>query len=396
MARIVPDTVLASQGRWRPYGHNDVLGEKEQVVSVRAVLAGWVAVLLTAGCGITVPGAQTAPPQTCEELLALKPADRNQWGWADLPARSFYYEDYAMPNASPLTAWVEYCGRHPGAGRFDPSGDGSCETFMAATDDTKKMWLEALSVDSRMQVHPELTIEKLAGYCESPWMKDPWVQPKSAGDDFITSVVTAGSQFSSYGEWTTTSKLGYKTRYLLALGKLSRGDNPWADSASTIVARGFGRLPDPLNGAHCDYNPARDAVIPFAMVLAPLNQEPEDPVAISIGLDGPPGFGSETVTVTLEMYNETREPNCQDLGESGHAEAGWTWSDTTNVAGAQVKRLGNGFVIVRNYFTPRHPEGAKAELAEYALTGLSATAEEGDPIVEATDTVLALTDALNG
>ena len=327
-----------------------------------------------AGCAAGSPDPSGPKiPQSCADYAALSAKDRGAVadrvikGGEHVPS----YQSTGVVMASKTDQLDSACAANrdmsPDQAVFLGGSDGGaeCGAFLKLSESVKSEWLAALVKDSEYPAGVSLTPEQMSETCNSL-------------DADTDGLIRATLWFLDYPHsisWSSETKLGYKAALGLGVGALITGEAKSypANSAGGSTAT------QPIMGASCGYDPATDAMIPVVLTARNTTSKEAPATQGAFGLD----LADQLVTtVKIESLNADG-PNCTATTPQGGYSAGYSgvqWSTPTK-PGQADKAL--SVIVLKNYFSPRFPAGATAELKQYVLVG--ATVGGGDdPVVTST------------
>jgi hypothetical protein len=298
--------------------------------AVVAVVSATAVAVSLVGCS-----APEKPPKpivyTCGEFLALTPADQ------DRAFKGSTWELYSPSGAhqSESGFYRETCTGQPASTDLDDLLNAGlkpdCGIFATLPSDIQADWLDAVGSYASYKGQVELTVESLLAAC--------------AGFQ-TTSVIDAVlflADYPTYGNWASTSALGYTETMTLAMGQLVSGDKPKHPRLSDFIA-----------GEACGYDPTKDAAIPF--IVRVTNTTPTGPAKPSAAFNLYWAGGVDpTITAAVEgLYGGVA--NCV--------------TNPIGLFGTEPIESGDNltvyyFVILKNFFSPLNPAGAYGELAGY-------------------------------
>jgi hypothetical protein len=302
-------------------------------------------------------------PQTCADYLALPVEDRIVLYGGDDVAE---FTSSGAKKYSPSQLVTRWCqSQSPEAlliGISDPrklaGSDPKCSDFLELSASAQQSWI---SVGAEVDGWDNpIDRETAVMACE--------LDPKGVmhGDD---ASFTWRDWDGRQATWATESKLGYLKVLVLTTQALNNDSdvryNPFDPNGQAPV------------GEACGYDPEHDALIPLLVTVTNLTQE-------DATLDGSyalvyTGAGSAVTTAYLET-RFTTGVHCSNAATSSTASRygavlTWSWSDTTSAGGEKTHKA---YVIIKDYYSPRYPDGAVNELASYQIRGLAAP-DDSDP-----------------
>lgn len=188
-------------------------------------------------------------------------------------------------------------------------------------------------------------------------------------DDLLIRVANRVDGSAGFATWTTESRLGYKTGLGLVVFPVQTGSDITHPRDDEIQP-----------GSACSYDPDTDAAVPFQ-----LNTNDQTGSTAASDLYGSyelvASAGASTTTSAQVEALFTNDPRCLSPGETISPH----WSNDPGDSGTH-----NGFVILKNWISPRNPDGATSELSDYELHSADGPAHDDDPIVSSTSAGLTL------
>lgn len=174
---------------------------------------------------------------------------------------------------------------------------------------------------------------------------------------------------ASRATWATETKLGFtQTNTIEVEDMMSGGDIVHPDSGSSGDFRA---------GDGCGFDADHDVAIPIRLTAENTTEAEESPLRARFNLRVTENSGELITSAHIESsYSDGA--GCSNTASQSVAEAIVDVSWKEAVASGDSARSRH-FVIVENYFSPRHPSGAADELNHYELSGSVIIGAE-DPI----------------
>ncbi len=180
--------------------------------------------------------------------------------------------------------------------------------------------------------------------------------------------------------WQTETELGYQEKLALTVEPLVSGEE-LADHPYGRCGIGDTSCEEVVAGVGCGFDPTRDAAIPLRLFIE--NATDGQPLALEARFTlGIAGSADDLTTTAYLEANYTAGPECSDpVSTYGPAEISLKFEDPTEPGGTVRSSY---FVILKDYFSPRNPNGAVGELSSYVLKS-AAQVSADDSLVSTTD-----------
>lgn len=334
--------------------------------------------LALAGCGEadsdTRAGAKPSKADTCREFLALGDAERRALG-ADGEVTLF--ETTGVRVGTMSEAYEAYCalpmsrasGDLVNASSFGLT-DATCGRFSGLEPEVKEAWLAELA---KGEYYPA------TGAPEDAERYDVACRGFGVPSDNLVRTANTVEDLAGYASFRTESRLGYVTGIGLAAYPVQTGSEVKHPADDETV----------LDGS-CGYDATTDAVVPVVVRVndwtATADAVPEFVAGYRLTFQGDPATATTTGMVESHFSDGSE---CTDAaGTVTSGDDGKVFISWKSPRGEHARHL--AFVILKNWVSPRTPEGATSELAGYVLEGFQGNAPETDPIIDATTAALAL------
>lgn len=339
-----------------------------------ALIAAAACALVLAGCGLSSSSSTTAgssspktAPDTCGDFLALHGAKLE----AAVP-KSKKVQSYTGEGVRKLTLQSIYaagCKTHAADyNLLNLSVDAAlanCSTFAKLSPALQDNWLAAVYREPYYKLPTQLSGERLLAACTA----------FNAGN-----LVAASNEIAKYGSnfmtWHTESRLGYQEQIVLVAAALQKGKGIIHPNESGFAV-----------GTACGYDPSTDAAIPLTVVVANETAKQSAQLSGSFELDVEGPSNTPTTTAYLEgNFSGGAQCSSQATEGIGNASMSIRYTDKT-ASGDSVSS--SFYVIIKNYFSPRNPNGAANELSAYHLRSVT-QASGSDPVVQSTSALMPL------
>lgn len=354
----------------------------------RVLLAGTaVVVVLIVAITITVSvtgsrGGQASAASTSSKSAAATPTDCDQYLKLSAAQKEKAFTGktitiYGTGGAvkTPVTQLFDKdCPSHAGQSydlgsvKVDESFP-ECSVFTTLTPQQQDTWVPSLLKEQYWAMPaPATTAFRLDQLCTELGV-----------DNNLVRLSHYDAQFTKAISWSTQTKLGYTWQSTIGLGAIET-----VDQVSTIdggqIAGSNGIPTDGPSykpGVSCGFNPKTDAVIP--VTLHAWNTTPGSRGKIPMGLTWSLQVVGGTTPITTAYLEDqfSDGPSCSQQADSFRgASFGVTWTTpSTDVWSDQQA------IILKNWYSPRFPTGATADLSDYQLVGMPNTPNSSDPTV---------------
>lgn len=357
------------------------------VLRRRGVLIGaivGVVVMAAGGVGIAVAVTQSAdraaveaeaaptpgPPEDCDSYLALSAAERE----AEYAGRT--HRVFGATGVTDVPVTVAYdagCPAHAGESYLLDNLDSgaeepSCRVFLTLTPDQRAAWIPLLSADEYWQLSPNrTTVDELSRACTE----------LALPVDNMVRLSSYLSDLTHYMSWSTQTRLGYSWNAALGVGEpqLSPeevGGDTRADGTTT---------PRYMPGTACGFDADTDAIIPLSLLLTSTTGDGQR-ISLAAHWSLQVEQGAKPVTQAyLEANYSDDGPVCSRAANGvPDAELGVQFREPENEAWSSESY----WVILKNWRSPRFPDGATPELSAYVLVGAPIAPDADDPVVNVT------------
>lgn len=323
----------------------------------KSLLASAVGItVLLSGCAASAEDtaeAEDAPP-TCAEFNAADDQVKEQ-----LLKSRIGYSSYTSERAkiySPMEAYTQVCAEasneETALSDVDfPESDPTCSTFSELQkEELREEWIEVLREEEYFPTQaiewgPEDFEERCSGF--------------SAAADHLVRVANSTYDFASVMTWEQETPTGYKTGTGFALYGIQTGDNfhhPASDDSS------FDEV--------CSYDPETDALLPYVLSVTDRTDSMAATREVNAGFRVEPRSLTQTPVIQANVAsNYSDDSECTAVGE--HVVVNWEELEPGE------ESWHTGFIVLTNWMTPKHPNGAKNELSSYVIAPV-AQAIEGD------------------
>lgn len=301
---------------------------------------------------------EAALAATCAELLELANEDRERQ-FADAVVT---YSKSGVTSGPADEALKKLCSGADGSENLDDllkaATTPTCDAFVDQPENVQSKWLEGIRDESGSDESPPL--ESMVAQCAKD-LSESLIDAFSEVDDAHSEIATAYSTVT----WTTETRLGFTQKNALHVGnRVNQPEHPLSSDNNPFLA-----------GTACDFDPETDVVVPLTLTATNTTSEESREVTARVTLQAKSSRSLVTSAYLEWMF--ASGPSCSDAASSGTgAQITVLWSDPIQ---SQEDVRGLGFVLIKNYFSPRYPQGAHHELASYVLSG-SPVAGTDDPM----------------
>lgn len=359
-----------------------------------AVVAGVVALTLAVTIVISVNGAHpgqanaatesadqaSSAPTDCSQYLKLSAAER-QKAFAGQTVKVYGAAGLVKTPATQL--FDNDCPSHtdPGYDLVNVKDDDAtpqCSVFVTLTPQQQATWVPSLLKEQYWGMPAAATTPaRLAQLCSE----------LGTGNNLVR-LSQYDTQFTKVASWSTQTKLGYTWQSVIGLGPIETADQVATISGGeTVGSNGIPTDgPSYKPGVSCGFNPKTDAVIPVTFRL--WNTTPGTQTKIPMGLSWSLQVvdGATPITTAYLEDQFSNGPSCSQPADSYRgASVGVTWTDpTTDVWSDQQ------VIILKNWYSPRYPTGATADLSDYQIVGTPNAPNSSDPTLSTTSATISL------
>ncbi|TAJ47293.1 MAG: hypothetical protein EPO52_12385 [Herbiconiux sp.] len=348
------------------------------------------AAALLSGCSTTSSEssedivAEPSGPQDCDSFLALGETERQQaFGDRTLPV----YGANGVQQVPVSGIYEEQCPAHVGEAYVLSNIDSdasspSCAVFLGLTPDQQSTWVSQLLGEEYWGLAAsETTPESLSAGCT-----------QFGVDNMVRLSNYLVDMTSDRMSWSVQTRLGYSWNAVLAVGVPLTGDavvpldKSYFDGTTTVEVAPY------MPGSACGFDPATDAVIPLALLMRSMTEGSDSPMSAAWSLSVERG-AEPIVTAYLEA-DYTSGPTCSEAADSS----------STAKTSVRYEQPGDGevfspssySVILKNWISPRYPDGATSDLSSFVLSSVDSSPSSDDPVVTSTVASMTLAGATVG
>ncbi len=244
--------------------------------------------------------------------------------------------------------------------------DPNCNRFLKLTSVQQQTWIPALRQEQYWGMDPALTTaENLVRAC------------RDFGAQNMVRLSNELKGITSYASWGSETKLGFTWRSSIAIGSPKTGSDVQVLGGGTSMDNK--PIPTYSPGSACGFDPTTDAVIPLTLFMANTTAGRDTiPTAAKWSLSIVKG-ATPVTTAYLESNFSDSGTKCSDSADAtSGASMGVKYAETSDFRDANSYS-----VVLKNWISPRYPEGAKQDLAAYVLTAQSDSTGSEDPVLNA-------------
>lgn len=363
-----------SIGSWRPRaGVLAALVCRRRWMS--AAVIGAVVALATAACaptssetgsGPTPSGSANAVPNNCDDYLKLSSAQRDE-AFRGKTVRS--YTSAGLSEAPVTKEYDAQCPSHSGShyylGNIDSNAsEPQCDVFIKLTPAQQQTWISGLQQEQYWGLSPAMTT--------------PEYLAKACRDFGVKNMVRLGNTIkglTSYVSWGTETRLGFTWRSAMAVGAPKTGpDVRVLGGGSTIDNK---PIPTYSPGSSCGLDPKVDAIVPLTLFMANTTAG-RTTIPTSAQWTLTVASGASPVTTAYLESNFSSGTKCSSVADSyGSATMNVTYKETSDFSDSNSYS-----VVLKNWISPRYPNGATQDLSGYVITAQSDSPSSDDPVVK--------------
>jgi hypothetical protein len=278
--------------------------------------------------------------------MALSPAERT----AAFPGSDHQFTSSGVSEVAYVQALAEDCAQMDAGTpvetaladdhRYYPT----CGDFRAVAEGVQKQWLAVL--DKEWSVSPGAAPAEVDEACVSDT------------NDLNFDVMSWIGDTRTKATWAVESRLGYRSRNSIDVSAVESGPTVKHPGSSIDSSYNVGDA--------CGWDGEHDAAIPFTLTTK--NMTPNEKVTLQSALSLRVASGaSDRVTEAYVEWVDTDGNGCSsEATPYKPADVSVKWNEEKDSGSSGTARY---VVILKNYYSPRYPDGASHELKYYELVG---------------------------